>query len=87
MRGVDALDAVRARPNRICPLVCARRQKAVGDRCGLIVCDNNFVLDAQGVCQRRPDPPQKPKAVSRHESSPARAVCSGQQRRGRMPYI
>ncbi|MFC7696902.1 caspase family protein [Bradyrhizobium sp. GCM10028915] len=68
---LDALDAVRARPDRICPLVCARGQKAVGDRCVQIVCDNKFVLDAQGVCQRRPDPsPQKPKAVSRHEPSP-----------------
>jgi hypothetical protein len=68
---LDALDAVRARPDRICPLVCARGQKAVGDRCVQIVCDNNFVLDAQGVCQRRPDtPPQKPKPVSRHEPNP-----------------
>ncbi|MGY4511510.1 putative caspase-like protein [Bradyrhizobium sp. USDA 3650] len=68
---LDALDAVRARPDRICPLVCARGQKAVGERCVQIVCDNNFVLDAQGVCQRRPDPPpQKPKPVSRHEPSP-----------------
>ncbi|OAF12452.1 hypothetical protein AYJ54_06390 [Bradyrhizobium centrolobii] len=68
---LDALDAVRAKPDRICPLVCAKGQKVDGDRCVQIVCENNYVLDAQGECRRRPDPPpQKPKAVSRHEPSP-----------------
>jgi uncharacterized caspase-like protein len=76
---LDALDAVRAKPDRVCPLVCAKGQKVVGDRCVQIVCESNYVLDAQGVCQRRPDPPpQKPKAVSRHEPAPrARARPSG----------
>jgi uncharacterized caspase-like protein len=76
---LDALDAVRAKPDRVCPLVCARGQKVEGDRCIQTVCDGNDVLDAQGVCRRRPDPPpQKPKAVSRHESTPrARARPSG----------
>ncbi|MCK1385608.1 caspase family protein [Bradyrhizobium sp. 21] len=65
---LDALDAVRARPDRVCPLLCAGGQKVEGDRCVQIVCDGNDVLDAQGVCRRRPDPPpQKPKAVSRQE--------------------
>ncbi|SFV16450.1 Uncharacterized protein, contains caspase domain [Bradyrhizobium arachidis] len=68
---LDALDAVRAKPDRVCPLVCAKGQKVEGDRCVQIVCDGNEVLDAQGVCRRRPDPPpQKPKAVSRHEPAP-----------------
>ncbi|SFV16444.1 Uncharacterized protein, contains caspase domain [Bradyrhizobium arachidis] len=76
---LDALDAVRAKPDRVCPLVCARGQKVEGDRCVQIVCDGNEVLDAQGVCRRRPDPPPpKPKAVSRHESAPrTRARPSG----------
>ncbi|MET4389340.1 putative caspase-like protein [Bradyrhizobium sp. F1.4.3] len=76
---LDALDTVRGKPDRVCPLVCVRGQKVVGDRCVQIVCDSNYVLDAQDACQRRPDPPpQKPKAVSRHEPSPrARARPSG----------
>jgi hypothetical protein len=76
---LDVLDAVRGRPDRVCPLVCAKGQKAEGDRCVQIVCDGNDVLDAQGVCRRRPDPqPQKPKAVSRQEPSPrGRARPSG----------
>ena len=77
---LDALDAVRGKPDRVCPLVCAKGQKVVGDRCVQIVCDSNYVLDAQGVCQRRPDPPpQKPKAVSREEPrarTPAPAASS-----------
>jgi len=72
---LDALDAVRGKPDRVCPLVCAKGQKVVGDRCVQIVCESNYVLDAQGVCQRRPDPPpQKPKAVSRREPSPRAPV-------------
>ncbi|MGY4511508.1 hypothetical protein [Bradyrhizobium sp. USDA 3650] len=84
---LDVLDAVRGRPDRVCPLVCAKGQKAEGDRCVQIVCDGNDVLGAQGVCRRRPDPPpqkpkavsrQEPKAVSRHEPSPrGRARPSG----------
>ncbi|MET4449913.1 type II secretory pathway pseudopilin PulG [Bradyrhizobium sp. GM2.2] len=76
---LDALDAVRGRPDRVCPLVCAKGQKAEGDRCVQIVCDGNDVLDAQSTCRRRPDPPpQKPKAVSRQEPSPrGRARPSG----------
>jgi uncharacterized caspase-like protein len=84
---LDALDAVRGKPDRVCPLVCAKGQKVEGDRCVQIVCDGTDLLDGQGVCRRRPDPPpqkpkavsrQEPKAVSRHEPSPrGRARPSG----------
>lgn len=68
---LDALDAVRAKPDRVCPLVCATGQKASGDHCVQITCEANYVLDSHGECRRRPDPPpQKPKAVSRHEPTP-----------------
>lgn len=65
---LNALDAVRATSDRVCPLICGNGQKASGDRCAPIVCESNFVLDSKGACRRRPDPAPKPKAVSRQES-------------------
>jgi hypothetical protein len=64
------LDAVRAKPDRICPLVCGKGQRVTGDRCVQIVCESNFVLDSEGRCRKRPDLPARPKAVSRREAAP-----------------
>jgi uncharacterized caspase-like protein len=69
LASLDALDAVRARSDRICPLICGKGQKASGDRCVQIICESGFVLDSEGTCRRRPEPPQKAKALSRHEPS------------------
>jgi uncharacterized caspase-like protein len=77
LASLDALDAVRSKPDRVCPLVCGKREKVTGDRCSQIVCESNFVLDPEGVCRRRPDPPQKPVAASRHEPKAARPSASG----------
>jgi uncharacterized caspase-like protein len=77
LASLDALDAVRSKPDRVCPLVCGKREKVTGDRCSQIVCESNFVLDPEGICRRRPDPPQKPVAASRHEPKAARPSASG----------
>ncbi|MBV9566252.1 MAG: caspase family protein [Bradyrhizobium sp.] len=80
MASPDALDAVRARPERVCPLVCGNGQRAAGDRCIPISCDGNSVLDSHGTCRKRPEPPpRKPKAVVRREPSerPPAAAPSG----------
>jgi uncharacterized caspase-like protein len=74
---LDALDAVRSKPDRVCPLVCSKREKVTGDRCTQIVCESNFVLDPEGICRRRPDPPLKPVAASRHEPRATRPSASG----------
>jgi exonuclease VII large subunit len=74
---LDALDAVRSQPDRVCPLVCGKREKATVDRCTQIVCESNLVLDSEGICRRRPDPPQKPMAASRHERKATRPSASG----------
>jgi uncharacterized caspase-like protein len=67
LASLNALDAVRSKPDRVCPLVCGKGEKVTGDRCTRIVCQSNFVADSEGVCRRRPDPPQKPMTASRHE--------------------
>lgn len=76
LASLDALDAVRSKPDRVCPLVCGKREKVTGDRCAQIVCESNFVLDAEGICRRRPDPPPKPVTASRHEPRATRPSAS-----------
>lgn len=63
LASVDALDAVRARPGRVCPLECDRGFHAGGDHCVKISCDADQVLGANGRC--RPKPERAPKAVAR----------------------
>jgi hypothetical protein len=79
---LDALDAVRTRPERICPLTCSKGQRAAGDRCIQVNCEANFVVSFDGTCKKRS--PERPKAISRREPGtriPARPAgidnCSG----------
>lgn len=64
---LGALDAIRATPDRVCPLVCAKGQKVIGERCVQIVCESNFVPDSGGTCRRRPETTRKSKAASHQE--------------------
>jgi uncharacterized caspase-like protein len=66
---LDALDAVRTKTERVCPLICGKGQKAAGDRCVQITCESNFALDSDGKCRKQPDPPEKRKTISRQEPS------------------
>ncbi len=69
---LDALDAVRSKTTRVCPLVCAKGQKAEDDKCVQISCDAGFSLSAQGVCRKNPPPAPAPaKSVSRQQQPSA----------------
>ncbi|MEY9730333.1 hypothetical protein ABIA07_006234 [Bradyrhizobium yuanmingense] len=72
----DALDAVKAKPSRVCPLVCEHGFKAEGDKCTRIVCGNGYVLNDDNECEKKraAKPASKP-ATSRRddgEERPAR---------------
>ena len=70
LASIDALDAVRARTGRVCPLDCDRGFRADGDRCVKITCDSDQVVGPNGTC--RPRPERAPKAVAHRERrSPA----------------
>ncbi|GLR83940.1 caspase family protein [Bradyrhizobium iriomotense] len=49
----DALDAVKAKPSRVCPLVCDRGFKADGDKCTKIVCGDGYVLNDDNECEKK----------------------------------
>jgi len=79
LASLDALDAVRGKTSRVCPLVCGRGQKVEGDRCVAITCDSGFVLNSDGICKKRPEPVER-KPVVRAEArprAPAAAPSSG----------
>lgn len=72
LASLDALDAVRSKTVRVCPLVCSKGQRADGDRCIQIGCSSGFFLNSSGSCEKKPEPAPKARAVTQHEAAPAR---------------
>jgi uncharacterized caspase-like protein len=74
---LDALDAVRSKTSRVCPLVCGKGQKAEDEKCVQITCDPGFSLTAQGVCRKNPPPAAAPaKTVARQPAQPSAAPAA-----------
>ncbi len=48
----DALDAVKGKTGRICPLVCDRGYKAEGDSCVRITCQTGYKLGNDNTCEK-----------------------------------
>jgi len=63
---IDALDIVKGKTGRICPLICQSGYRADGDRCAKITCEAGHQLNEDQVCE-----PKKP-AAKREESKPKR---------------
>jgi uncharacterized caspase-like protein len=66
---LDALDSVRAKTDRVCPLICAKGQKEDGGRCVQISCGSGYFLNSGGACEKRPEAAPRPRTVER-ESEP-----------------
>ncbi|QUS40152.1 caspase family protein [Tardiphaga alba] len=50
---LDALDAIKAKSARVCPLACAHGSRADGDKCVKIVCRRGSVLNDDNECEKR----------------------------------
>ncbi|SCB45076.1 Uncharacterized protein, contains caspase domain [Bradyrhizobium yuanmingense] len=83
----EALDAVKAKPGRVCPLVCNRGFKADGDTCVKITCRAGYRVNDDNECEKVQD--KKPVATREDankrdaerkqvESRPAKPQTSGQ---------
>jgi hypothetical protein len=68
LANLDALDTVRTKVGRVCPLECERGYRASGDHCVKITCDSGSVLGANGTCQPRPERART--AATRQERRP-----------------
>jgi hypothetical protein len=49
----DALDAIKLKPSRVCPLVCEHGFKADGERCSKIVCAEGTYLNDDNECVKQ----------------------------------
>jgi uncharacterized caspase-like protein len=65
LASLDALDAIKARQGRVCPLVCEHGFRADGDHCVKVTCRAGFQVNDDSECEKVPD--KKP-AASREES-------------------
>ncbi|MCG2630876.1 caspase family protein [Bradyrhizobium sp. WYCCWR 13023] len=83
----DALDAIKAKPGRICPLVCDHGFKADGDACVKIACRAGYRINDDNECEKVQD--KKPVATredaktrddnrKKVESAPSKPQASGQ---------
>jgi uncharacterized caspase-like protein len=77
LASIDALDVVKSKTNRVCPLACERGYRASGEQCVKITCDDGYVLGSNGACQKRP-----PKVTQQRER---RAPAAG--RRGGKCFV
>lgn len=68
LANLDALDTVRTKVGRVCPLGCERGYRASGDHCVKITCESGSVLGANGTCQPRPERART--AATRQERRP-----------------
>jgi uncharacterized caspase-like protein len=77
----DALDAIKRKPARVCPLVCEHGYKADGDKCSRIVCAEGSFLDDDNQCEKRRekkpvatrDRPQARQDIARRSQAPSSA--------------
>ncbi|WP_440635839.1 caspase family protein [Bradyrhizobium sp. PUT101] len=71
----DALDAVKSKPSRVCPLVCEHGFKVDGDKCSRIVCRDGYAINDDNECEKqRAVKPAKPATAKRDDGDerPAR---------------
>jgi uncharacterized caspase-like protein len=53
LASTDALDAIKLKPSRVCPLICEHGFKPDGDRCNRIVCAEGSFLNDDNECEKR----------------------------------
>jgi uncharacterized caspase-like protein len=53
LASLDALDAIKLKSSRVCPLVCEHGFKADGDRCSKITCAEGSFLNDDNECEKR----------------------------------
>ena len=82
----DALDAVKGKTGRICPLICDHGFSADGDRCKKISCRAGYELGDDNTCEktevRKPadsgKPKREPQERAKADPTPAKPQGSGQ---------
>lgn len=83
----DALDAIKAKPGRVCPLVCDHGFKADGDACVKIACRAGYRVSDDNECEKmqerkpvatRDEPKKWDERRKQVETAPTKPQASGQ---------
>ncbi|MDN4988514.1 caspase family protein [Bradyrhizobium arachidis] len=83
----DALDAIKARPSRVCPLVCDHGFRADGDTCVKIACRAGYRVNDDNECEKvqdkkpvatREDTKKRDDERKKVEAAPAKPQATGQ---------
>jgi Caspase domain len=72
----DALEGIKAKPSRVCPLICDHGYKREDDRCVKITCSAGSVLNGDNECERQAKPGQ-PSATSKEKSTQSKSANYG----------
>ena len=72
-RSCDRTCSQRLTPDRVCPLVCEKGERAAGDHCVEIGCASGYYLNSHGSCEKRHEPVRKQRTVTR-EFAPRRTA-------------
>ncbi|HEV7600200.1 MAG TPA: caspase family protein [Bradyrhizobium sp.] len=73
LASLDALDAIKLKPARVCPLICETGFKADGERCVKITCAAGSFLNDDNECEKR-KLREPPSARRDRDERPARAM-------------
>jgi hypothetical protein len=88
LASLDALDAIKARPARVCPLICEHGYKADGERCTKITCRAGFEVGDDNTCERievkKPAAKREEPKSKRDWSERAKAEASPQSSGGQI---
>lgn len=76
----DALDAVKSKSGRVCPLICETGYSADGDLCVKISCSAGYQPNDRGICEKvdKRRTPKRDEVNAKRESS-KRALTAGSQ--------
>ncbi|WP_029080217.1 MULTISPECIES: caspase family protein [unclassified Bradyrhizobium] len=74
LASLDALDAIKLKPARVCPLICEQGYRADGDQCRKITCAEGSFLNEDNECEKRRG--KKPVAKRNMDERPSRASRS-----------
>ncbi|MFO1110577.1 MAG: caspase family protein [Bradyrhizobium sp.] len=73
LASADALDSIKSKTSRVCPLVCEHGSRAQGDACVKIVCAEGSFLNDDNECEKRRE--KKP-VTTREQPAPRRAPAA-----------
>jgi hypothetical protein len=70
---IDALDAVKLKQARVCPVECERGYRAEGERCVRTACQSGYARDDDGDCVRVRERAAKHRSIAEPEKPSAQA--------------